>query len=41
MKVTISTNLHVILIAAGNVKEVTFETGLDGKLSVLLAQYCL
>jgi hypothetical protein len=37
----ISTHLHVIFIAAKNVKEVNFEIGLDGNWSVLLTQYRL
>ena len=35
MMVMISTYLYVIFIAGENVKEVTFETGLDGNWSVL------
>jgi hypothetical protein len=41
MTVMISKYLHVIFVAGENVKEVTFETGLDGNWSVLLSQYCL
>jgi len=38
MTVMISTYLHVIFIAAENVKEVAFETLLDTNWSVLLSQ---